>query len=143
MVFNATFNSISVISWLLLILVEEIGSTPRKPPTYLKILTNFITLMLYRVHLARARFELTIFLVIGTDCKGSCKSNYHTITPMTAPRSEDCRFSLCKGQTKDYKINISCFFAKIASWMSHSQDNVIIQYYSQQCFSNIVAVSFY
>jgi hypothetical protein len=23
--------------------------------------------------------------VIGTDCIGSCKSNYHTITAMTAP----------------------------------------------------------
>jgi len=24
-------------------------------------------------------------VVIGTDCTGSCKSNYHTITAMTAP----------------------------------------------------------
>jgi hypothetical protein len=24
-------------------------------------------------------------VVIGTDCIGSCKSNYHTITAMTAP----------------------------------------------------------
>ena len=23
--------------------------------------------------------------MIGTDCRGSCKSNYHTITTMTAP----------------------------------------------------------
>jgi len=25
-------------------------------------------------------------LVIGTDCTGSCKSNYHMTTTMTAPR---------------------------------------------------------
>ena len=24
-------------------------------------------------------------MLIGTDCKGSCKSNYHTIATMTAP----------------------------------------------------------
>jgi hypothetical protein len=37
-------------------------------------------IMLYRVHLAWAGFELTTLVVIGTDCIGSCKSNYHTIT---------------------------------------------------------------
>jgi len=30
------------------------------------------------------KFELTTFVVIGTDCTCSCKSNYHTIT--TAPK---------------------------------------------------------
>jgi len=34
--------------------------------------------MLYWIHLAIARFELTMLVVIGTDCIGSCKSNYHT-----------------------------------------------------------------
>jgi hypothetical protein len=28
-------------------------------------------------------FKLTTLVVIGTDCKDSCKSNYHTITTMT------------------------------------------------------------
>ena len=40
-------------------------------------------IMLYRVHLARAGFKLTL-VVIGTDCIGSCKSNYHTIMTTTA-----------------------------------------------------------
>jgi hypothetical protein len=31
-------------------------------------------------------FELTTLEVIGTDCTGSCKSNYHTITTTTAPQ---------------------------------------------------------
>ena len=30
-------------------------------------------------------FELTASVVIGTDCMGSCKSNYHTITATTDP----------------------------------------------------------
>ena len=30
-----------------------------------------------------SRFELTTSVVIGTDCIGSCKSNYHTITVTT------------------------------------------------------------
>ena len=39
----------------------------------------------YRVHLVCAGFELTTLVVICTDCIGSCKSNYHTITTTTAP----------------------------------------------------------
>jgi hypothetical protein len=42
MVFNATFNNISVISWRSILLVEE-TRVPTKPPTCHKSLTNFIT----------------------------------------------------------------------------------------------------
>ena len=45
-------------------------------------------IMLYRVHQAWAGFELWISVVISTDCKCSCKTNYHTITTMTAPLQE-------------------------------------------------------
>ena len=31
-----------------------------------------------------SRFELTTSVVIGTDCIGNCKSNYHTVTETTA-----------------------------------------------------------
>jgi hypothetical protein len=30
-------------------------------------------------------FEFTNLVVIGTDCTGSCKFNYHTMTTMLAP----------------------------------------------------------
>ena len=40
-------------------------------------------IMAYRVHLAWTGFEHTTLVVIVTDCIGSYKSNYHTIT--TAP----------------------------------------------------------
>ena len=41
---------------------------------------------LYRIHVTPpgAGFELTTLVVIGTDCIGSYKSNYHTTT--TAPK---------------------------------------------------------
>ena len=42
-------------------------------------------IMLYRVHLARVGFKLTMLVVIGTDSIGSYKSNYHTITTRQAP----------------------------------------------------------
>jgi hypothetical protein len=42
-------------------------------------------IMLYRVHLAWAGFELTTLVVIGTDYIGSCKSNCQTITTTMAP----------------------------------------------------------
>ena len=42
MVFNATFNNISVISWQSVFLVEE-TSAWRTPPTCRKSMTNFIT----------------------------------------------------------------------------------------------------
>jgi len=41
--------------------------------------------MLYRVHLAEVGFELTALVVICIDRTCSYKSNYHTITTMTAP----------------------------------------------------------
>jgi hypothetical protein len=52
-------------------------STRRKSPTCRKSLTNFITTL----------------LVIDTDCIGSCKSNYHTITITTAPTLK-CGFTM-------------------------------------------------
>ena len=41
LVFNATFNSISVISWRSVVLVEKAGVPIEKPPTCHKSLTNF------------------------------------------------------------------------------------------------------
>ena len=39
--------------------------------------------MLYRVHFAGTGFEFTTIVVISTDCTGSCKSNYYTISTTT------------------------------------------------------------
>jgi hypothetical protein len=78
MVFNATFNNILVISWQSVLLVEEIG----RPPNLSQVTDKLYHIMLYTS--PWSRFELTS-VVIVTDCLGSCISNYHTITAMTAP----------------------------------------------------------
>jgi hypothetical protein len=59
-------------------------STQRKPPTCRKSLSNFITYCCIEYTLPWTGFELTTLVVIGTDCTGSCKSNYHTINTTTA-----------------------------------------------------------
>ena len=41
--FNATFNNISVISWDSVLIGGGNRTSQRKPPTYCKSLTNFIT----------------------------------------------------------------------------------------------------
>ena len=43
MMFTATFNNISVISWRLVLLVDETG-VPEEPPTCRKSLTDRLTL---------------------------------------------------------------------------------------------------
>jgi hypothetical protein len=64
------------------LLVEETGVHRKKS------LTNFITYCCVEYTSPWMGFELTTLVVIGTDCTGSCKSNYHTITTMTAPNTE-------------------------------------------------------
>ena len=75
---------ISVISWRSVLLAEETG-VPRENHRPAASHWQIITLKLYRVDLTWVGFELTTLGVIGTDCIGSYKSNYHTIMTMMAP----------------------------------------------------------
>ena len=68
--------------------------TRRKPPTCCQSLTNLITYCYIEYTRPWAGFEFTTLLVIGTDCIGSCKSNYHTITITTVlPWDDICNKS--------------------------------------------------
>ena len=70
MVFNATFNNISVtfISWRSVLLEEETGGPEEN---HWPVASNWVG------------FELTTSVAIGNDGIGSCTSNYHTITTTT------------------------------------------------------------
>ena len=87
MVLNATFNNISAISWRSVLLVEETWRTRRKPMTCGKL----YHIMWYTS--PWSRFKHTTSVVIGTDCIGSCKFNYHTIMATTAPCFFRCKVS--------------------------------------------------
>ena len=80
MVFNATFNNITVISWRSVLLVEETGGSGEN---HRHVASHWQTLSHTVVH--HAWFELTTSVVICTDYIGSCKSNYHTIMAPMAP----------------------------------------------------------
>jgi hypothetical protein len=66
-----------------------------------------------------SRFDLTRSVVIGTDCIGSCKSNYYAIPATTAPFIICTCSSLRKNKTAEMDYNglspFLFFFSKIVT----------------------------
>jgi hypothetical protein len=53
---------------------------PEKTTNLRQVTDKFYHIMLCRIHPVCMGFELTTLVVMGTDCIGSIKSNYHMIT---------------------------------------------------------------
>jgi len=84
MVFNTTFNNISVILWWSILLVEETGGPWEN---HWPVASHWQTLSHNVVHLAL--IEIRTHNISGDRhcCIGSCKSNYHTIMATTSPQT--------------------------------------------------------
>jgi hypothetical protein len=80
-------------------MVEETGVPGEN---HRPVASHWQTLSHNVVHLTLTRFELTTSVVIGTNCIGSCKSNYHMITARR-PQKE------CVPRTKSTKFQFTNF----------------------------------
>ena len=64
-----------------------------------------------------SRFALTPSVVIGTDCIGSCKSNYHTIMTTTAPTKLGIYNYVTDGPMFNYVLRWRSY------WISYQNNN--------------------
>jgi len=94
MVLNATFNNISAISWRSVLLVGETGVHVASHWQ-----TSSHNVVSSTPHLSG--FEITTLVMIGTDCIGSHKSSYLTITTTTAPMQHEQNINLENAETAD------------------------------------------
>ena len=75
-------------------------------------------IMLYRVHLDCAIFELTMLVFICTDCIGSYKASCHTITTTPAPNIKYGRSILLSVVSREKSFFISQMWGCLFLYMS-------------------------
>jgi hypothetical protein len=106
-------------------------------------------IMLYRVHLAWAWFELTTVVVICTDCKGSLKYNYHAIMNTTTPFScflfmqSKKRLKATRTVGDGLKTTKYYDFERRRLRYKSPPGKVFLNYLDFQCFTMIVPVECY
>jgi len=123
---------LSTIFQLYCVSVLLMGETRGPGENHRSVTSHSLTDKLYHIMLYTLpwlRFDLTTSVVIhvGTDCTGSCKSNYHTITPTTAPKIFGCNCKIqleqldpehAHGVKQDFYIYIFWYFSLICIFIT-------------------------
>jgi hypothetical protein len=85
--------------------------------------------MLYPVHHAWAGFDLTTFVVIGTDCTSSCNYNHYTITTAASLFQRRCtRYNiehvLKRLKLVEPSLNLGLYYLRAGGASADARSNV-------------------